>query len=136
MHQKVNNDYHAYIALVRMHLEYASAVFASASPSQLKKLDTIQKISSRIICGAPRDAHAAPLVQSLKLESLGSRRTRNVASLVSSCISDHCHPSFSGMFIMQPDGTVANGRRSRIALGNRRFSVFGKQLFNTELVPG
>jgi len=45
----------ACIALVRSRLEYCSAVFASASQTQLRKLDTIQKIGSRVIYGAQRN---------------------------------------------------------------------------------
>jgi len=64
----------AYIGLVRSRLEYASAVFASASITQLKKLDTIQRIAARLICHLHRDAHSAPLLLSLPLSSLSSRR--------------------------------------------------------------
>ena len=39
----------AYIALARSHLESASAIFMSASRTELKKLDTIQKAASRVI---------------------------------------------------------------------------------------
>jgi len=39
----------AFIALVRSRLEYCSAVFASASQTQLRKLDTLEKIGSRVI---------------------------------------------------------------------------------------
>lgn len=35
----------AYLALVRCHLEYGSAIFASASKTNLHKLDIVQKIA-------------------------------------------------------------------------------------------
>ena len=44
----------AYISLIRSHLEYASAVLAPLSNTQLGKLDTIQRIAARIILGVPR----------------------------------------------------------------------------------
>ena len=72
----------ASISLIRSQLEYCSAVFGSAAPSQLRKLDTVQRISARIICGVPRDAHSAPLLESLNLESLESRRTKHVVNTV------------------------------------------------------
>src|SRR5437867_6841485 len=46
-----------YTALVRPHLEYCSLTFASASKTNLSKLEIVQKIASRIICGEKRDAH-------------------------------------------------------------------------------
>ena len=43
----------AYISLIRTHLEFCSATFYMAAPSHLKKLDVIQKITSRIITNSP-----------------------------------------------------------------------------------
>ena len=57
-------------ALVRSRLEYASAVFASASQTRLNKLEVIQKIESRIVCGVARNAYSAPLLEALDLEAL------------------------------------------------------------------
>ena len=67
----------AYTALVCSRLEYASAVFASASQTQLNKLEVIQKIASRIICGVARNAHSAPLLEALDLEALSTRRSKH-----------------------------------------------------------
>jgi hypothetical protein len=40
----------------------------------LKKLETIQKMASRVICKAPRQAHSALFLEALNLESLHDRR--------------------------------------------------------------
>ena len=55
----------SYTALVRPHLEYCSLAFAGASMTNLTKLDTVQKIASRLICHEARDAHAEPLLNRL-----------------------------------------------------------------------
>jgi hypothetical protein len=64
----------AYQALVRSTLEYCCTVFAGTCPTDQRKLETIQRIAARIICDAPRDAHAQPLLEDLQLESLACRR--------------------------------------------------------------
>src|SRR6266568_4626462 len=120
----------AYIALVRTHLEFASAIFSSASAFQLKKLDTIQRIASRVVCAVPRDAHAAPLLQALQLESLEARRTRHVVSIVQSVLSGDCHPALKHMFETNSEGRVENGETSRLKVGQRRFSVYARDLVN------
>jgi hypothetical protein len=123
----------AYIALVRSHLEYASAVFASASATQLRKLDTIQRIASRIISGSPSDAHSEPLLRSLRLDSLEKRRTTHIVSLVRAIATSNCHPALRSMFEPLADGTVRNNELHRIRFGRRRFSIFGKEAFNTAI---
>ena len=45
----------AYTSVIHSHLEYGSAVFATAAVTHLKKLDVIQRIAARIIFGLPRD---------------------------------------------------------------------------------
>jgi hypothetical protein len=125
----------AYVALVRSHLEYCSAVFASASHTQLKKLDVIQRIASRIITGEPRSAHSAPLLEALQLDSLENRRTSHISALVDSFITGNCHPIFQEMFIPQADGSVMkdmNDHSSRIGIGERR-SIFLDAKFITLL---
>ena len=74
----------AYVALIRTHLEYCSATFASASKTQLNKLDTVQKIASRVVCRAPRNSHSAPLLAALELDTLATRRTSHVEKIVAS----------------------------------------------------
>src|ERR1700690_3635224 len=77
----------AYVSLVRTHLEYCSALQQPVAPTHLKKLDIIQKKAARIICGAPRIAHAAPLLKSLHLQPLEDRRRQNIYGLVKSMTS-------------------------------------------------
>ena len=123
----------AYIALIRSHLEYAGAIRASAARTQLQKLDVIQKMGARIILRAPRNAHAAPLLQTLRLDTLENRRNEHIVKLVQSCMSDSCHPAFRGMFERQPDGSAANDATARIGIGRRRFSIYAKTVFNAWL---
>lgn len=118
----------AYIALIRSHLEYASATFAAASPSQLKRLDIVQKVAARVVCRAPRIAHSAPLLESLRLESLGSRRRAHVTSVVERIVSGDSHPALLNMFWKTPQGTITNNEEGRTIIGKRRFSVFAKDM--------
>ena len=78
----------AYIALARVHLDYSCAIFASASKSQLSKLDTVQRIAARVICQMPRDTHSEPLLKMLQLESLSSRRAAHVDKVVEAVLTD------------------------------------------------
>jgi hypothetical protein len=123
----------AYVALVRSHLEYCSTLFASSSPTQLSKLDTIQRIAARIICGLPRDAHAAPLLQVLGLNSLEHRRNERITRLVESVLSGHCHPALNDFFTLLPDGRVRDDQKSRITIGRKRISVVAAQRYNAGL---
>jgi hypothetical protein len=120
----------AYIALVRSHLEYCSAIFASAAQTQLAKLDVIQRMGSRIICGATRSAHSGPLLSMLNLELLGDRRMRRIVSLVESIMAEDCHPALLGMFSPSDNGSITNDKLSRIGIGKRRFSVYAKEVYN------
>ncbi len=123
----------AYIVLVRSHMEYSSENFSTVLKSQLKKLDIIQKISARVICLAPRDAHAAPLLQSLKLDSLESRRNFHIISIVRSILSGNCHPSLRHMFSIAPNGLVTNNEISIKRMGQRRFRNSAREIFNAAL---
>jgi Reverse transcriptase (RNA-dependent DNA polymerase)/Endonuclease-reverse transcriptase len=123
----------AYISLIRSHLEYASAAFASAAPTHLKKLDIIQKISSRIIMHAPRNAHSATLQLSLNLETLEKRRHDHIIALIRSCVSGKCHPTFRDKFVLCPDETVMNNCTAKRSIGHKRFSVYAKKIFNDNL---
>ena len=90
-------------------MEYCLAVYTGASAIKLKKLDTIQKICARIICGAPRDAHAAPLLAKLKLHELKARRNEHVVKLVQQIVAFAVHPDLANMFMVNDDLTVENG---------------------------
>jgi hypothetical protein len=94
----------AYVALIRSHLEYASAVLAPAAKTHMRKLDVIQKIASRIISGAPRDAHSEPLLRALGLESLESRRNDHVIKLINPIIAGSSHPIFNDYFTVTTSG--------------------------------
>ncbi len=112
-----------YVALIRAQLEYASATFANAAPSHLKRLDTLQKIASRIITGSPAHAHSAPLQLQLNLPSLQSRRIRHVASLVENILSGKAPLFFKDFFSSSP--TTINSAGTAKPLHNKRFSNYG-----------
>jgi len=124
----------AFAALVRSHLEYCSAVFASASLTQLRKLDTIQKMGSRIITGAHRSAHSAPLIQALQLDSLEVRRSQHICSLVDSILVGSHHPLLNEMFQVLEDGSITSSQIPRIGIGKKRFSFFASEVFNRQML--
>ena len=120
----------AYTSLVRTHLEYCSAILQPLAPTHLKKLDIIQKKAARIICGASRMAHAAPLLESLHLQPLEVRRCLHITDLVETIISDTCHPAFHNFFTTDNSGDVILGRAPRLRMGARRFGVMGARIYN------
>lgn len=117
-----------YTALIRPHLEYASAILESASNTNKQKLEVIQKIASRIICNCPRDAHAAPLLEELQLNSLESRRKLHINDIVSKCLNNNAHPALSRLFSTE-DGVMTATADNRTRAGGRRFSNIGRQIW-------
>ena len=121
----------AYISLIRSHLEYASAVLAPYSSTQLAKLDTVQRKAARIIMGLPRDAHAAPLLENLRLPSLESRRRHHIVDLVERALSGHSHPTLGGFFRrLGPGGLVTGDCTARVGAGRKRFRVHRALVYN------
>ena len=120
-----------YIALVRSHLEYCSALYAGTAKTHLEKLDVIQRKAARIILGAPHDAHSEPLLNTLRLQSLQSRREAHIIKLVTAIVSDQCHPGLNSLFSINLEGTVSVPT-SRTAMGRRRFNVIGAALYNNQ----
>ena len=125
----------SYIALARSHLEYASAIFMSASKTQLKKLDTIQKVASRVIYRVPRDTHSKPLLAALRLDTLESRRNEHAIQIIEAILDRSTHPALAHMFTLGKDGGIENSNSARIQLGDRRFSSFSKNIYNSARAP-
>lgn len=123
----------AYKALIRPHLEYASGVWASASSTQLQKVEVIQKIASRIISHAPSLAHSEPLMNQLGLEKLRSRRDKHIKDIVTRCADKDYHPVLNSLFDWHDtESEITNLQSSRINIGKRRFSIYGKNLVNDD----
>ena len=124
----------AYISLVRSQLEYSSAVWASASKTNLKKLDTIQKIASRIVTHAPRLSHSEPLIKAFQLESISSRRTQHLCKIVQSCVQGSYHPALNELFVLdEVDQLLKTTCEERIGIGKRRFEVFARDIYNESI---
>jgi len=120
----------AYVALIRTHLEYCSSIIMSSSPSQLNKFDVIQRKAARAILQAPKDAHSAPLLESLGLEALGDRRLKHSLSIIQNVLSSRCHPALMDFFAMHPDGSMKTPEKSKLQLGKKRFRVAGVEVYN------
>ncbi len=120
----------SYTALVRPHLENCSLTFASASKTNLAKLETVQKIASRIICGEKRDAHSEPLLRRLGLSTLKERREMKIIKTVNNIVENQCHPYLSDMLFIDSDGLLTNNETDRISFGRKRFSSYAKHLYN------
>jgi len=123
----------AYTALIRSRLEYCSAILAPVAKTHLNKLDVIQRSAARIICGVPRDTHAAPLLDELGLQSLECRRNKHIIGIVRSILENECHPALQEMFKAGTDGRILTPYSPRTALGAKRFSCTGATIFNADL---
>ena len=110
-------------------MEYASAVIAPCSRSQLDKLEVIQRIAARIIMGLPHDAHAAPLLEALRLPSLEIRRREHVAALVEKALSGLGHEALN-LFRVDEGGVVTSDMEARIGVGRKRFGIHGALVYN------
>ena len=119
----------AYIALVRSHLDFCSTILMSASPTQLGKLDVVQRKAARAIMQAPRDAHSTPLLQKLSLESLSDRRNKHALTIIQNILCGSCHPALSDFFIITPDDKMVAPSKSKLKLGNRRFRCIGVDVY-------
>ena len=121
----------AYISLIRTHLEYASSVLTPYSSTQLAKLDTIQRKAARIIMGLPNDAHAAPLLEFLRLPLLETRRRQHIVDLVERAMAGHTHPALKDYFRREGEaGLVMGDCLARVGAGRKRFRVHGALVYN------
>ena len=87
-----------YSSIIRAHLEFAGGLLIPVAKTHLDKLDIIQRKAARIICQAPSDSHAEPLLTPLGIQSLHERRTMHMIKLVSDVLSNNCHPSLTTTF--------------------------------------
>ena len=118
-------------ALIRSRLEYCSAVVHSASKTQLQKLEVVQKIAARVILDLPKDAHAAPLLETLRLKPLNDRRRDHIMMIMKNILDWNCHPSFVDYFKLNDDGMIVDNSQSRIRLGDKRFKIVASKIYNT-----
>ena len=105
-------------------------VFAPAAKTHLDKLEVIQRIAARIICGTPNDAHSEPLLNTLCLPSLAERRSEHITNLIFGMLAGCSHPAFAETFVLSASGEVQGGSNARIGAGRKRFSVYGPATYN------
>jgi len=123
-----------FTALVRPHLEYCNLAFAGASKTNLIKLEIIQKIASRIICGVEKDAHAEPLLNKLGLSTLKERREKKILKTVNAILNGDCHPWLLDMFREDDYGLLTCNDTTRTTFGRKRFSFYARMLYNSFLL--
>ena len=122
-----------YTAIIRSQLEYASALLVPVASSHLEKLNIIQRKAARIICNVPSDSHSEPLLKELDLCSLHDRRVKRTVKLVMDSLNNNCHPGLSNKFLEDEEGDDGGNLRlpsTKTAMGRKRFSYFGADLFN------
>lgn len=120
----------AYQALIRSHLEYASALFVGIASTHNEKMERLQRVAARIICGADRDAHAEPLLTQLGLRSLADRRKERAIGIIEAILTGECHPALLDLVNPSPEADKLVVKNPRTAIGSRRFSVAGASAFN------
>ena len=118
-----------YISLIRSRLEYGSAIVQSAAVTHRNKLETCQKIASRIILGAANDAHAQPLLDSLGLPSLENRRLSHIRGICKSILAEECHPALADVLASSTDHSLLIPSHRTMA-GHRRFSATASRIYN------
>ncbi len=118
--------------MIRSHLEFASAAFISASKTQLKKLDTVQKKASGVICRAPRNSHSEPLLALLQLEPLETRRNAHVTKIIEHIVTSNYHPALNNWFTQNLDGSVTNYSTARTNTGKKQFAIAARDVFNSQ----
>ena len=121
--------------MIRSRLEYCSTLLVPIARTHLDKLDVIQRMAARIACHLPRRAHAAPILKQLRLESLESRREARVLKVIDSILRQDCHPAIASIFQRDTDGRLINDATARIKVGHKRFSMFGKEVYNKKFYP-
>ena len=122
-----------YIAMIRSHLEYCSALLFPVASAHLKKLDVIQKISARIISHAHPQAHALPLLNDLELEPLVDRRKNHIVSIVENILEGRCHPAMRDYFVQLNSGQVDSSCVALKGIGRKRLKIFGAEVFNEHI---
>ena len=122
-----------YTSIIRSHLEYSSALIHCAAPTHLAKLDTVQKIASRIITNSDSRAHSAPLETLLGLESLDSRRKKHISDIVADIQRNDSHPYFQDFFKDSIHNSLENKTSSVIA--KKRFVNYGLKTYNETIQP-
>ena len=76
-----------------------------------------------------------PILKQLRLEPLESRREIRVLKVIDSILRQDCHPAVANMFQCDTDGHLINDATARIKVGHKRFSMFGKEIYNKKFFP-
>ena len=100
-----------------------------AAPTHLKKLDIIQKISSRIITSSHPGTHSAPLQASLGLEPLVDRRRNHIAKLVDAINTGQSHPFLENYFSPVVYPTLSFVTKSAKSLDRKIFRHFEPKVY-------
>ena len=98
-------------------------------------MQIMQSLGARIASHLPRRAHAAPILEKLGLEPLDSLRENHMLKIVNSIIQKDCHPALRELFALDANGRLVNDSTARIKIGEKRFSVFGREIYNKKFFP-
>lgn len=115
-----------YKSIVRTQLEYCSAVFANAAECHLKKLDIIQKKAARIITNTKQMEHSAPLLKLLNLDSLASRRSDHIESIVRKVLIGEAPQTLIDLFD-DDNNKPTTSKQMTSRLETKRFSNYGRK---------
>ena len=81
----------------------------------------------------PRNAHSAPLLEELHLESLEKRRKDHVSDIVLRVLQGRCHPALRHLFVTDGTGRIVLQSRPVTASGRKRFSYVAAELYNAQV---
>ena len=82
-----------YKSLILPHFDYCTAVWSSIGNGLSQKLEKLQNRAARIITGSSWDARSAPILHTLKWNSLADRRAKQLKSLMFKTVN-HLVPEY------------------------------------------
>ena len=83
-------------------------------------------MAARIITNSDSRAHSAPLLASLGLEALSSRRNSHVLTIVHDILAGNIHPHFKDFF----SESESSSSTPRTTIEKKRFSYYSLKLLN------
>ena len=79
---------------------------------------------------APRDAHAAPLLEELGLATIEDRRKAHITKIIENCLEERCHPAVTNWFKLNHVSKIEENFQPRTAMGQKSFSYIGPVVYN------
>ena len=125
--------------LVNSHLDFCNGLFIDLPQYQLKKLQTIQNRTARVLCGVKFDHSPEPLLRSLHWLPVRARIQFKILTLVHKCLHGSAPAYLRNLLkvrvinrrVRSSDENMLYIPRTNTQLAERSFRVAGPKLWNT-----